>query len=524
MELRSSAKNAQWDKCRSATHFFALAIGFAALVLTGADAEAKTRCYAAYGTATFATRSTLTGASTQGVTCSKANIVASSFDLTYTSANKFPVALVANGTDAQLSAYASTMNNENSSFTIFVPSTDGTNTLASFPNNTYFLCSEPATQMLALLSYALREINPLMIGFVYSTLTGNSASADAYNQFSIRMTALSLKTPIVTYIVGNTAPNNDGAYNAFRKSLRKSERSCVFLFSPSSANTLAVFEKIITDNDLSTTVLVPSWLMTLVMSHYTNLSQKGTPNLKAPSYVVLSSNNPHPQDSRWAAMSQFASDVGESTLSTYGTNSATGVQAVAGWMAGKLAGMTIQSYNLLYKYVLQTEYQASLYAQPRYTIGDDLLLGAFTSACNVGGRMVLVHTLTSMHDGPDGVYYGLRTLPDADLLLKPTECRATDVQLDVSRLVQVGLLGYTPATSSAGHYLYDQSMKGVQANTAASFNVRSLAVSGSGDVAAAHAVAAQPIAALTGPIPMALQNTAASTALLVDPIFMDTTL
>ena len=67
-------------------------------------------------------------------------------------------------------------------------------------------------------------------------------------------------------------------------------------------------------------------------------------------------------------------------------------------------------------------------------------------------------------------------------------------------------------------------MKGVQAKTAASFNVRSLAVSGSGDVAAAHAVAAQPIAALTGPIPMALQNTAASTALLVDPIFMDTTL
>ncbi|KPA81299.1 receptor-type adenylate cyclase a-like protein [Leptomonas pyrrhocoris] len=504
-------------------YFLTVLLCVAVIVPRCAEGAAETQCYVAENGTRFLYDSIRVGAASLGVTCAPTDIT-SSDPSNYLTSNRYPVALVATGSDAQLSTYVTAVTSKNNSFTVMIPFTDGTTMFASNTTSTYFTSSEPATEMLALLTYALRTLNPLKIGFVFSSLVNNAVSTAVYNEFVLRMNGLSRSSDVVAYNLVTDKLDNE-AFPAFVEVLKSSARSCVFLFTPYGGGTAAVFEALITDSNVNATIMMPSWLMEMGIRIYTELSSRNTPHLKSPSFIVMSSSNPHPQDSRWAAMSTFAHDVGASALVSYGAYTATGVQAVAGWIAGKLAAMSLLPSSLLSPYVYQTTYQTSLFTLRRYTVGGDLLLGPFTNTCNVGGRMVLVHSLAAKVDkATNKVYYGLDTITDADMLLKPTECRAADVKLDASRLVQVGLLDFATSVSGTGNYLSRQAVKGGQANTPVSFYWRSLPMSADDDAAVAAAVAADPVAALTGPIPMPLKNTSASSLLLIEPVFTSTAL
>jgi hypothetical protein len=59
----------------------------------------------------------------------------------------------------------------------------------------------------------------------------------------------------------------------------------------------------------------------------------------------------------------------------------------------------------------------------------------------LGGRTALVHSLILMADQVSGkAYFGLITITNADIVLHAAQCCAAGVQLDISRLVHVGLL------------------------------------------------------------------------------------
>lgn len=135
--------------------------------------------------------------------------------------------------------------------------------------------------MLAFLSCALRVINPLKVGFVFSHLLSDALNAAVYQEFLPRMTALGRQADIVMYDAV-TATLDKNSYDTFRALLKKSTRSCIFLLTPSSTNISVAFEALIADNDINATVLIPCWLMGSVITSYTKLDSNKQSNLKSP--------------------------------------------------------------------------------------------------------------------------------------------------------------------------------------------------------------------------------------------------
>ncbi|KPI84909.1 receptor-type adenylate cyclase a-like protein [Leptomonas seymouri] len=432
--------------------------------------------------------------------------------------------MLASSDDEEISNYVSKIEALSSNITVIIPYTSGTLAFSSESTSTYFLSTDPATEMLALLMYALRIINPIKIGFVCTDLESSPLSMNIYTEFMRRMKALSRANDVVTYKA--VSPElNDSAYSTFSKPLREVSKSCVFLFGPKSNSTLVVFEALMTDKSIDTRILVPWWLMEMVMKSYSKMESNNLPNLKPLYYIAVSTNYPHMEDTRWPLVKTITRIIGDGPFAHYLDSSADAVKLVAGWVSGQVVVNSLFMSNEDDK-KSQADFQASMFDNREIIVGSNTFLGTFTPQCNIGGRMVLVHTLGKTSSKRTGlVYLSLETIPEADMILDSSQCNATDVELSISRLVQVGLLKYTSSSNRVASYLYDQAMNGGQTKISYNFHWRTLKVDGNlGHEGIEKAVAADPVAALTGPIPIPLGNTAVSSLLVMEPVYLTATL
>ncbi|CBZ26170.1 receptor-type adenylate cyclase a-like protein [Leishmania mexicana MHOM/GT/2001/U1103] len=322
------------------------------------------------------------------------------------------------------------------SCTLVTSISEGVLDTRSMTKNVYFTNADPATEMLALLSYVMVNGAPPKIGFVYTSAAEgkNSAGATVYQEFLRRMDELAYTGTLVTYEV--TRAHDSAKFATFLKNFVDGD-SAVFFFLPAGSETNSMFLELIKrSSDLK--VLMPSWLIRTATSQYLAATRPKT----SPSNIIVSSTNPHPEDNNFEkSMYQFRKDYGKNNP-PLAPNSADGIEAVAGWITARATVATLQLHTLWIELPTQKLYFDGLFKQRVYTIGDDIVLGAYSNSCNVGGRMVLLYSLINMNSGEPSAYYGLMSLSDANLMLKPWECHAADVALNISRMVRTVYVKY----------------------------------------------------------------------------------
>ncbi|CAJ1012808.1 putative Adenylate and Guanylate cyclase catalytic domain/Domain (DUF1935) [Leishmania naiffi] len=350
------------------------------------------------------------------------------------------------GSGSTLNVYMSTLSDvhlssivaasSSTSCTLVTSISEGVLDTRSMSNHVFFTNADPATEMLGLLSYVMTSGVPPKMGFVYaSTATGGtSAGAAVYEEFLRRSNELAYTGTVTTY---DAAQTYDAAKFAAFVDHFLEGTSVVFFFPPASSDTDSMFARLISHSNVSN-LLMPSWLIATATSQYLAATSPSVPA----SNVIVSSTNPHPQDTNFAvSMAQFTRDYG-SVDSTLASSSAEGIEAVAGWITTQATVATLQPYTLWTEPPTQKSYFNSLFQQRLYTIGGEIVLGAYSSTCNVGGRMVVLYSLTKMYDGAKNAYYGLTSVPNATLRLKPWECHAADVTLRVGKMVRAGYVQY----------------------------------------------------------------------------------
>ncbi|GET93399.1 receptor-type adenylate cyclase a-like protein [Leishmania tarentolae] len=310
--------------------------------------------------------------------------------------------------------------------------------------NVYFTNADPATEMLAVMSYVLIQKNPSSIGLVYMSSEAGEASVGSvvYKEFSKRISGLGYAGTILTYdaLVGY----NSVMFADFLKNL--GGVAAVLFFVPAGRNANSMFADLLMTSP-EVTLLIPSWLISTATSQYLAAVSPKVPA----SNIIVSSTNPHPDDTNFqASMTEFKNAYG-STAPSLAFSSADGIQAVAGWLTARATVATLQLHTLWTESPAQEHYFNGLQRQHVYTIGDDIVLGEYSSSCNVGGRMVLLYALEKMKAGDPDAYYGLISVPDANLMLKPWECRADDVVLNISKMVRAAYVMYQNSGANANY-------------------------------------------------------------------------
>ncbi|AYU83685.1 receptor-type adenylate cyclase a-like protein [Leishmania donovani] len=311
--------------------------------------------------------------------------------------------------------------------------------------NVYFTSADPATEMLALMSYVMINGAPPKIGFVYTkTAEGKtSAGAAVYQEFLRRMGELAYTGTLVTYEA--TQDYDSAKFAAFSKNF-ESGISVVFFFLPAGSSTDSMFVELIKSSG-EVQVLMPSWLIRTATSQYLAATSPKVPARN----IIVSSTNPHPQDNNFKkSMDQFKKDYGN-TKPALASSSVDGIEAVAGWITARATVATLQHHTLWTESPTQKLYFDRLLEQRVYTIGGNIVLGAYSSSCNVGGRMVLLYSLRAMNDGEPSAYYGLTSIPGASLMLKPWECHAVDVALNISKMVRAAYVKYHSVGENANY-------------------------------------------------------------------------
>ncbi|KAK7196155.1 receptor-type adenylate cyclase a-like protein [Novymonas esmeraldas] len=383
-------------------------------------------------------------------------------------------------------------------------------------NNIFFVNADPATEMLALLSYIVPFKVPAKIGFLYSSSFPSgprSVGSAVLIEFTKRISQLNYGGEVITLDLA-TSVSADLA--GFFTSL--STNSAIFLFIPPSMANASILNSAF-NRGASNYVLAPSWLMYTVTAAF---SVSPATMMMTGANVIVSSTNPHPQDKNYKeSMKQFSNDC-SSLITDLAPSSADGVEYVAGWLAAQATLASLQPFTLWNAAPQQTDYTTGLFQSRTFTVGTEILLGATSTTCNVGGRMVLLYSLSPSTLANGTTYNTLNSVSNGALLLKPSECHAASVVLNMWTKVQVGFSQFNGATEGAT-YLSTQARE-VGQNMRTTFN--SLIVDGVDGMSCSgwqSKVSGSPGVAFVGPA-FGGMDVCAVSKMLVDPLFLTTTL
>ncbi|KAG5464159.1 hypothetical protein LSCM1_00339 [Leishmania martiniquensis] len=387
-----------------------------------------------------------TGGSSAALKAADATAQKTSMTCTQESLTQPSVWAPTDGTGSELNVYMSMLSDtllsdvvaasSSSSCTLVTSISEGVLDTRSMSKHVYFTNPDPATEMLGLLSHVMASGAPSKIGFVYaSTATGGtSAGAAVYKEFRRRILELGYAGTVTLYDASQTY--SAAKFEKFVSSF-SAGASAIFFFPPAGSDTNAMFAQLIASLSKSK-ILMPSWLIRTATTQYLAAA---SPSLPADN-VIVSSTNPHPQDPNFGtSMRQFEKDYGSITPAL-DPNSVEGIEAVAGWVTARATVATLQLNTLWATSTTQKNYFDALFEQRFYTIGGEIVLGGYSKSCNVGGRMVLLYSLAQMNSEASGAYYGLRSMPQANLMLKPWECHAADVALSIGKMVLAGYVSY----------------------------------------------------------------------------------
>ncbi|KAG5464895.1 hypothetical protein LSCM4_00341 [Leishmania orientalis] len=382
-----------------------------------------------------------TGLKAADATARKASITCSQKILTHPSAWA-PTDGLANELNVYMSMLSDTLlssvvaASSSTSCTLVASTSEGVLDTRGMSGHVYFTNADPATEMLGLLSYAMTRGAPPKIGFVYASKAtgGTSAGATVYKEFLRRIRELAYTGTVIPY---DASQAYDAKVFAKFASSFSTGTSVIFFFPPAGSETDAMCAQLLASSSTNR-ILMPSWLIPTATTQYLAAKSPSVPSRN----VIVSSTNPHPQDPNFVtSMSQFARDYG-STAPVLAPSSAEGIEAVAGWITAQATVATLQPHTLWTASPTQKSYFNGLFQQRFHTIGGEIFLGAYSKSCNVGGRMVILYSLTKMNGETANAYYGLNPIPNANLMMKPWECHAADVTLSTSKMVLAAYARY----------------------------------------------------------------------------------
>ncbi|RNE97680.1 receptor-type adenylate cyclase, partial [Trypanosoma conorhini] len=286
----------------------------------------------------------------------------------------------------------------------FAPFT-GSTLVRGWNPNVYFVRADPATELLALLRYAVAELRVLRLGFMY--LQGVSFGDREYEQAQSVMSAMGYALSGV-FTVKRAAQGGadnrefDEAWDQFAAT----RPQAVIVFGSPYPETRKFIEKMLTDRSTAGAyLLAPSAVQDAVLGVWRAVVAGGVKFV--PGQVVATATNPLAKDTRYNAIRRFQevmkkylanrTDIKSGAGQGFPNDDNAGELMVAAWIAGEVLAQALGNREWVKD---RNSFKASIFNQRRYLI-DDLVIGDYggdcsavavsqgaTCRCNQGGHTV----------------------------------------------------------------------------------------------------------------------------------------
>ncbi|RNF02678.1 receptor-type adenylate cyclase [Trypanosoma conorhini] len=320
----------------------------------------------------------------------------------------------------------------------FAPFT-GSSVVRGWNPNVYFLRADPGAELLALLRYAVTELQVLRLGFMYlqDVSYGDREYEQAERVLSAMGYALSGVFTVKSAVQGGADPTEfDDAWERFAAT----RPQAVIVFGSPIADTMKFIRRMLTDaRTAGAYLLVPSALQDVLLSNWRAVVDNGSAKF-VPGQVITTGTNPLAKDARYDAIRRFQAVMREYLKNSgqrdyndtehFLNNDGDGELMVDGWIAGEVLAQALSNPKWVKD---RNSFKASLFNQRRYVV-NDLVIGDFggecegaaasqgaTCRCNQGGRTVYMKRLVQDYraEGLDG---GTFVLPFS-------ECQASNLKL-----------------------------------------------------------------------------------------------
>lgn len=365
-------------------------------------------------------------------------------------------------TDDSLIAALGSTTVTNQNIVFFGPVSDASS-VRQWNNHVLFTNADPSTQLMALLNYAIKTVQPKRFGFMY--LTDANVGPTEYALLRKQLSAMGYPSATV-YSAVSTAALDEGAFSSFLQAAPQ----VTIIFGASGAHTTTFFKRLVmgaavTFRDMI--VLAPFSLLMDLTTAYTDLVNGGITTLLPMNQLVFSTTNPLASDTRFQAIAQFQTEMqayftANPSEASLCTTDACLAHVVRGWVTGR---QLLEALNAAAATSGdRAAFQTALFQQSRYFIGRDIVRGDYSGSCdpmtasvgvvcecNQGGHLVHVNRYAT-----DGT---LSTVTDADFTFPFSECSGSS-QVLMAPVTSLGLAvtdsGVSGNDGPDGNYIFQQ--------------------------------------------------------------------
>ncbi|KAH9600950.1 Adenylyl cyclase class-3/4/guanylyl cyclase [Trypanosoma melophagium] len=284
--------------------------------------------------------------------------------------------------------------------------------------NVYFVCAEPAAELLALVNHAVNTLRVRRLGFMYlqNEYFGNSD----YEQAERFISSMGYEfCGVFTLKSSLSEPAEGGAFNAMWEAFADTRPQAVIVFGAAVEDTAEFIKRMLTDRRTAGAYLLGySLLQSMLLSVWREAVDNSVRFLSG--QVITTGTNPLANDTGFTAIRRF-----QKAMKTYLSESdqtifedhqhflnydTDGEMMVAGWITGEVLLQAMSSREWLKD---RASFVASLFDQRRYLI-DDIVIGDYGSDCRccfcISGRCRFVKDFRA------------EKIIGGDLQLDPKEC------------------------------------------------------------------------------------------------------
>ncbi|KEG07896.1 receptor-type adenylate cyclase, partial [Trypanosoma grayi] len=319
----------------------------------------------------------------------------------------------------------------------FAPLT-GSSIVRNWNPHLYFVRTDPAAELLALIHYAVNELRMWRLGFMYlqNVSFGDyeyTRTLDLLNDMDYELCGVfTLKSSL-------TKSTDDGVFNATWEEFAATRPQAVIVFGAPLKDTAKFVTRMLTDERTAgACLLLPGTLQDGLLETWREAVNGGAPFI--PGQVITTGTNPLAKDTQYEAIKRFqtvmerylASEENKVYNSTkhFLENDNDGEMMVAGWIDGEVLWKALNSHRWARE---RGSFRRSILSQRRYLI-DDLVIGDYggdcsaTAAeegaicrCNQGGRTVYMKRFV------EG--YRAEKIMSGELTLPFLKCYTGDIRL-----------------------------------------------------------------------------------------------
>ncbi|KEG05611.1 receptor-type adenylate cyclase, partial [Trypanosoma grayi] len=266
----------------------------------------------------------------------------------------------------------------------FAPLT-GSSMVRNWNPHFYFVRTDPAAELLALLRYAVNELRVLRLGFMY--LQNVSFGDSEYEHATELLDDIDYELCCVFTLESSlTSSADDGVFDATWEDFAATRPQAVIVFGAPVKDTAKFITRMLTDKRTAGAyLLAPSLMQSIILSRWRKAVASGVPFI--PGQVITTGTNPLAKDTQYKAIQRF-----QSVMRDYLSNENTvynstehfleddndGETMVTGWIVGEVLWEALSSRVWVKD---RESFRRSLYNQRRYLI-DDIVIGHYGDNCS----------------------------------------------------------------------------------------------------------------------------------------------